>query len=67
MNQAVIKQMTDEELVERLDDERGTLQKLKLNHSVSQIENPVVLRQKRRTIARLLTEMHKRKHNKVNA
>jgi large subunit ribosomal protein L29 len=67
MNQSVIKQMTDEELVERLQDEKGSLIKLKLNHAVSQLENPVVIRNKRRAIARILTEMHKRNNNKVKA
>lgn len=59
--------MTDQELIERLEDEKGSLIKLKLNHAVSQLENPVIIRQKRRSIARLITEMHKRNNNKAKA
>ena len=60
MKQSVINELTTEELFERLDDEVTSIEKLKLNHVVSQLENPIVLREKRRTIARLKTEIGKR-------
>ena len=60
MKQSVIRELSNEELQERLEDEVESLQKMKLNHTVSQLESPIVLRQKRRTIARLKTEVTKR-------
>ena len=60
MKQSVIKELKTEELFERLDDEMESLTKLRLNHKVSQLESPIVLRQKRRTVARLKTEITKR-------
>ncbi len=60
MKQSVIRELKTEELYERLEDEMESLSKLKLNHKVSQLESPVVLKQKRRTIARLNTEITKR-------
>ena len=40
MKQAVINEMTTEELVGKLSKERATLAKLNLAHAVSPIENP---------------------------
>ena len=60
MKQSVINELTTEELFERLEDEVGSLGKLKINHTVSQLESPIVLREKRRNIARLKTEITKR-------
>lgn len=60
MKQSVIKELKTEELFERLEDEMESLSKLKLNHKVSQLESPVVLKDKRKTIARLNTEITKR-------
>ncbi len=52
--------MTSEELLERLDNEVENFGKIKMNHTVSPLENPMLLREKRRTIARLKTEIRKR-------
>lgn len=37
-----------------------TLVKMKLNHAVSPLENPMTIKDNRRTIARLKTELTKR-------
>lgn len=60
MEQSVINELKTEELFERLEDEKDSLTKLSINHAVSQLESPIVLRQKRRTVARLKTEITKR-------
>ncbi|MDE0772033.1 MAG: 50S ribosomal protein L29 [Salibacteraceae bacterium] len=60
MKQSVIKELKTEELFERLDDEMESLTKLRLNHKVSQLESPVVLKDKRKVVARLNTEITKR-------
>lgn len=60
MKQKEIKQMSDIELRDRLTEEKGHLSKLKLNHTVSPIENPLKIRTTRRNIARIQTELHNR-------
>lgn len=60
MKQSVIKEMKTDELQERLQIEVDQYTKMKLNHSVSQLENPLSIRMKRRAIARIKTELRKR-------
>jgi large subunit ribosomal protein L29 len=60
MKQEVIRELSTADLVERLEEERKQLTKLKLNHAVSPLENPNKIKAYRRTIARLLTEVKKR-------
>lgn len=55
--------MTDEELKKKLFDSRVDYQKMKLQHSVSQIENPSRIKYTRRGIARMITELKKRDIN----
>lgn len=56
MENSVIREMSSDELDERLAEERLKLAKLKMNHAVSPIENPQELKNARRLIARLMTE-----------
>ncbi|MBI3509085.1 MAG: 50S ribosomal protein L29 [Bacteroidetes bacterium] len=60
MNQKEIQQLSDTELKDRLAEEKGQLVKMKVNHAVSPIENPLKIRTARRTIARIQTEINKR-------
>ena len=60
MKQAVIKELSAKELQEKLIIERGNLVKLKLNHAVSAIENPLKINHARKTVARIKTEIRKR-------
>jgi len=60
MEQKVIRELTTGEIIERLDEEKKQLTKLKLNHAVSPLENPNKIKVYRRTIARLETELRKR-------
>ena len=39
-NQLVLKELSTAEVQERLDVERALLQKMKINHAISPIENP---------------------------
>lgn len=52
--------LSDQELKEKIEIEKSKLTKLKLQHAVSPIENPMEIRNARKTIARLLTEYTKR-------
>jgi large subunit ribosomal protein L29 len=60
MKQEVIKELSTAEVIERIEDQREQFAKLKLNHAISPIENPQRIKETRRTIARLETELRKR-------
>lgn len=55
--------LTDQELQDRVQEAKNALSKLQLNHTISPVENPAVIRQNRRTIAKMLTELSKRKNS----
>ncbi|MDO4496293.1 MAG: 50S ribosomal protein L29 [Bacteroidales bacterium] len=55
-----IKNLTVEELKGRIAEEKATLDSLSFNHSVSPLDNPMLIRATRRNIARLLTELNAR-------
>jgi len=60
MKQKVILEMTNEELKERLEEEKKQLVKMKLAHAVSPLDNPHKMKEYKRTVARLLTEIKRR-------
>jgi large subunit ribosomal protein L29 len=60
MKQEVIRELSTPELIERLEEERIQLSKLKMNHAISPLENPNKIKAYRRTVARLTTEVVKR-------
>jgi large subunit ribosomal protein L29 len=62
MKQNVIREMSTGELRERLEEERKQLRKLKMNHAVSPLENPMKIKDYRKTVARIMTELHKREN-----
>lgn len=57
MKNAEIKGLTLVELNEKIGSEQETLRKLKFAHQVSAIENPMRIKETRRLIARLKTEL----------
>ena len=61
MKQSEIKLLSDDELVDKLQSLIKSQEDVKLTHAVSPIENPLVIRKNRRTIARMKTELAKRK------
>ena len=62
-----IAQMTTDELVEFLGESRAKLTKMNFNHAVSPLENPNVLGAQKRQIARILTEINKRKKEEAKS
>ena len=56
-----ILELNDQELLERLDNEKDYLSRLRLNHAISPLDNPNKLTEARRNVARLFTEVNKRK------
>jgi large subunit ribosomal protein L29 len=61
MKNSEILNLTTEEIVAQLAEERTTLSKLKFAHAVSAIENPNRIKYARKAIARLQTELTNRK------
>lgn len=54
-------ELTDKELQERLDNEKDYLSRLKLNHAISPLDNPNKIVESRRNVARMITEMNRRR------
>ncbi|MBA3828892.1 MAG: 50S ribosomal protein L29 [Taibaiella sp.] len=52
--------LDDQGLTSRISEEELSLKKLHFSHAVNPIENPLSIRQIRRTIARMKTEQRKR-------
>lgn len=55
MKSAEIKEMSVQDLEERIAAEKANLTMLKVQHAVSPIENPSIIKKSRRDIARMLT------------
>jgi len=62
MNFQDIKALPNKELVERYKEERKKLQKLNFHHAVSPIDHPHQLKETRKSIARMLTELNARRN-----
>ena len=55
MKTAEIRELTSKEIQERIDAEKSTLVRMKLNHVVSPLDNPLKITYIRKDIARLQT------------
>ncbi|HBF88160.1 MAG TPA: 50S ribosomal protein L29 [Bacteroidales bacterium] len=60
MKTSEIRELTTKELAERVEEEKGMFAKMKINHAVSPLENPLKIKHARKQIARLMTELNKR-------
>jgi large subunit ribosomal protein L29 len=63
MKTSEIKELNNQEIIERLDAQKEQLVRLKLNHAISPLDNPLQIKVVRRTIARLATELRQRDIN----
>jgi large subunit ribosomal protein L29 len=63
MKPSEIVEFTDSEILERIDSEQTRLTQLKLNHAVSPLDNPMKIKEAKKNIARLKTELNKRRKN----
>ncbi len=50
-----IREMSAEEIQRRIQEETDQLRQLRFQHAIARLENPMILRDKRRLIARLQT------------
>ena len=62
MKAQVLTDMPENELNDLLVAEKERLIKMKMSHAVSPLENPLQIRFARKTIARVMTELSKRKN-----
>mgnify|MGYP003594594175 CR=1 FL=1 len=58
-----IRELNNQEIQERLDAVKEQLNRLKLNHAISPLDNPSQIKEVRRTISRLATEQRQREIN----
>lgn len=64
MKTAEIKELTVKEIKERIDAEKDVLVRMKLNHVVSPLDNPMKIKYARKNIARLLTVLAQKSEQK---
>lgn len=62
MKQSEIKELTVEEIREKITDFKKQHADLKMAHAVTPLENPLQIRKARKTLARLSTELTKREN-----
>lgn len=60
MKTSEIKELTVKEIVEKLQVEKENLVRLKLNHAVSPLDNPMKIQASKKDIARLKTVLRER-------
>ncbi len=63
MKTAEIKEMSTADLAERIEAEVVNYNQMVINHAISPLENPALIKQLRRTIARMKTELRYRELN----
>jgi len=67
MKSSEIKELTIQELQERLESEETMMVRMKMNHAVSPLDNPNKIVETRRNIARLKTEVRARQIQEQSA
>jgi large subunit ribosomal protein L29 len=55
-----VKELSTKELTERIEVEKNTLVRMRLNHAVSPLDNPMKLKFARKDISRMMTELNQR-------
>ena len=60
-----IKELSDRDLLDSLDAEKLSLNQLVISHSITPLDNPSILKEKRKNIARINTEIRARELNKA--
>ena len=60
MKTSEVRELSTKELIERIEVEKNTLIRMRMNHAVSPLDNPMKLKYARKDIARMMTELKKR-------
>jgi len=64
MKSAELKELNVKELTERLDAQRELLGRMKMNHAITPLDNSMQIKDTRKVIARIATELRQRELNK---
>ena len=64
MKSTEINELSVKELTERMNAQKELLERLKMNHAISPLDNPMQIKETRRDIARMATELRQREINK---
>ncbi len=64
-NQDEIRELLDNDLKERLEAEKQALTQLRINHSITPLDNSGSIKEKRKNIARINTELRARELKQV--
>jgi len=67
MKNSEVKELSTKELSERLESEYGNLLSLRMNHKISDLDNPHQIKESKRFIARLKTELRQRELNEIKS
>lgn len=67
MKNNVIKELSTSELQERLAADKMQLNKMKINHAVTPLENPNKIKEARKDVARIKTELRKRELDSIKS
>jgi large subunit ribosomal protein L29 len=59
-----IREMSSKDILERIAIEKEELVKMKINHTVSPLDNPMLIKKSRKNVARLLTILAQKDQNK---
>ncbi len=63
MKIAEVRELSTKELLERIEAETISLNQMVINHSITPMDNPTKIKQLRRTIARMKTDLRQRELN----
>ncbi|MBD2714433.1 MULTISPECIES: 50S ribosomal protein L29 [Hymenobacter] len=66
MKNADIRALSIEDLKTQIKTEQASGQSLRFAHAISPLENPIRLKQSRKNVARLLTELTRRENEQAN-
>lgn len=64
MKSTEIRELNAKELAERMEAQKELLERLKMNHAISPLDNPMQIKDVRRDIARIATELRQREIKK---
>jgi len=64
MKTSEIRELSTQDLLERLDTEKTMYTRMKLNHAITPLDNPQKLKEARLSIARMNTELRSRELSK---
>jgi large subunit ribosomal protein L29 len=66
MKSKEIRELNNEEIIIRIREEEEMMNKIRFNHAISAVENPLKIRKARKNIARLKTILQERTINQLS-